>query len=189
VTGDGTGDGSYASNGTYGDVLPGTNIGAYARSVNASNINKYIENYNQNYAGQPTPAGQVLIQDGLFTLGQLVSLQGVQQQIQPAPANQANQRWMRDIDLSLNWVYKTERWGHSLEVSPGVSFFNLMNLANFDGSLTGLSGVLSAMGSSVPGTVNGTSGEQPNSNRLGLGSGVFALGSPRVIEFSMKFSF
>jgi len=189
VTGDGTGDGSYASNGGYGDVLPGTNIGAYARSVNASNINKYIQNYNQNYAGQPTPAGQVLIQDGLFTLGQLVSLQGVQQQIQPAPANQANQRWMRDLDLSLNWIYKTERWGHSLEVSPGVSFFNLMNLANFDGSLTGLSGVLSALGSSVPGTVNGTSGEQPNSNRLGLGSGVFALGSPRVIEFSMKFSF
>ena len=189
VTGDGTGDGSYASNGGYGDVLPGTNIGAYARSVNASNINKYIQNYNQNYAGQPTPAGQVLIQDGLFTLGQLVSLQAVQQQIQPAPANQANQRWMRDLDLSLNWIYKTERWGHSLEVSPGVSFFNLMNLANFDGSLTSLSGVLSALGGSVPGTVNGTSGEQPSSNRLGLGSGVFALGSPRVIEFSMKFSF
>jgi len=189
VTGDGTGDGSYASNGTYGDVLPGTNIGAYARSVNASNINKYIQNYNQNYAGQPTPAGQVLIQDGLFTLGQLQSLGGVQQQVQPAPANQANQRWMRDIDLSLNWIYKIERWGHALEISPGVSFYNLMNLANFDGSLTGLSGVLSAMGSSVPGTVNGTSGEQPNSNRLGLGSGVFALGSPRVIEFGMKFSF
>jgi len=189
VTGDGTGDGSYASNGGYGDVLPGTNIGAYGRSVNASNINKYIQNYNQNYAGQPTPAGQLLIQDGLFTLGQLQSLGGVQQQIQPAPANQANQRWMRDIDLSLNWIYKTERWGHSLEVSPGVSFFNLMNLANFDGSLTGLSGVLSALGTSVPGSVNGTSGQQPSSNRLGLGSGVFALGSPRVIEFSMKFSF
>jgi hypothetical protein len=189
VTGDGTGDGSYASNGGYGDVLPGTNVGAYARSVNASNINKYIQNYNQNYAGQPTPAGQVLIQDGLFTLGQLQSLGGVQQQIQPAPANQANQRWLRDIDLSLNWVYKTEHWGHTWEISPGVSFYNLMNLANFDGSLTGLSGVLSAMGSSVPGTVNGTSGEQPNSNRLGLGSGVFALGSPRVIEFGMKFSF
>jgi len=188
VTGDGTGDGSYPSNGSYGDVLPGTNIGAYGRSVNASNINKYIENYNQNFAGQPTPAGQLLIQDGLFTLGQLQSLGGVQQQIQPAPANQANQRWLRDLDLSLNWTYKTERWGHSLEVSPGVSFFNLLNLANFDGSLTGLSGVLSALGTSVPGSVNGTSGQQPSSNRLGLGSGVFALGSPRVIEFSMKFS-
>jgi hypothetical protein len=48
-----------------------------------------------------------------------------------------------------------------------------------------LSGVLNAS----PGSVNGTAGEQPNSNRLGLGSGVFALGSPRVIEFSLKASF
>jgi len=48
-----------------------------------------------------------------------------------------------------------------------------------------LSGVLNA----TSGTVNGTPGEQPNAYRLGLGSGVFALGSPRVIEFSLKVSF
>jgi hypothetical protein len=41
----------------------------------------------------------------------------------------------------------------------------------------------------TPGSVNGTAGEQPNGNRLGLGSGVFALGSPRVLEFSLKASF
>jgi hypothetical protein len=189
VTGDGTGDGSFASNGGFGDVLPGTNIGSYGRQVNAGNINKYIQAYNQNDGGQPTPAGQVLIQNGLFSLGQLQSLGGVQQLVQPAPANQADQRWLRDLDVSLNWIYKIEHGGHAMEVSPGVSFFNLMNLANFDGPLSSLSGVLSPLGTSVPGTVDGTSGQQPSSNRLGLGSGVFALGSPRVIEFSMKFSF
>jgi hypothetical protein len=189
VTGDGTGDGSFASNGGFGDVLPGTNIGSYGRGVNAGNINKYIQAYNQSDASQPTPAGQALITNGLFTLGQLQSLGAVQQLIQPAPANQANQRWMRDLDVSLRWIYKVERFSHPFEISPGVTFFNLLNLANFDGPLTSLSGVLSALGTSVPGSVNGTAGQQPSSNRYGLGSGVFALGSPRVIEFGLKASF
>jgi hypothetical protein len=60
-----------------------------------------------------------------------------------------------------------------------------MNFANFDGSANPLSGALSG----IPGSVNGTSGRQPNSNRLGLGSGVFALGAPRAMEFSLKVSF
>ena len=34
VTGDGTGDGSFASNGCLGDVLPGTNIGSFGHGVN-----------------------------------------------------------------------------------------------------------------------------------------------------------
>jgi len=41
----------------------------------------------------------------------------------------------------------------------------------------------------VAGTVNGTSGQQPNSLRVGLGSGVFGLGSPRVLEFALKLTF
>jgi hypothetical protein len=90
--------------------------------------------------------------------------------------------WLRVIDVSLNWVYK---YREHFQIQPGVSFFNVMNLANFDGPSNPLSGVLSG----APGSVNGTSGEQPSSNRLGLGSGVFALGSPRVMEFSVKFSF
>jgi hypothetical protein len=72
-----------------------------------------------------------------------------------------------------------------VDIQPGVSFFNVMNFANFDGPASPLSGVLSG----TVGSVNGTPGEQPNSNRLGLGSGVFALGSPRVMEFSMKVNF
>ncbi len=182
ITGDGTGDGSFADNGGLGDVLPGTNIGSFARGVNAGNINSVIQNYNQNFAGKPTPAGQVLIQNGLFTLGQLTALQGVQQLVPLAPADEANMGWLRALDVSLNWIYKVK---DKVEVQPGVSFYNLMNFANFDGPLTGLTGGLSG----TPGSVNGTQGEQPASNRLGLGSGVFALGSPRALEFSLKLSF
>ncbi len=182
ITGDGTGDGSFADNGGLGDVLPGTNIGSFARNINAGNINNVIQNYNQNFAGKPTPAGQVLIQNGLFTQGQLFSLQGVQQPMSVAPAGEANMGWLRALDLSLNWIYKVK---DKVEVQPGVSFYNVLNFANFDGPVNPLSGVLSGQS----GAVNGTPGEQPASNRLGLGSGVFALGSPRALEFSLKVSF
>ena len=182
VTGDGTGDGSFASNGGNGDVLPGTNIGSFEHGVGRYNINNVINNYNHNFAGQATPAGQTLINSGLFSLGQLTSLGGVQQVVPAAPHDQVGMGWLRAFDASLNWVYKFKE---SFEVQPGVSFFNVFNLSNFDGPGNPLNGTLSG----ELGTLNGTSGGQPSSNRLGLGSGVFALGSPRVIEFSLKLSF
>jgi len=182
ITGDGTGDGSFASNGSSGDVLPGTNVGSFGHSVTQNNINSVINNYNHNFAGQPTPAGQTLLTSGLFNLPQLSALGAVQQTVPAAPYDEAGMGWLRVIDVSLNWVYK---YREHFQIQPGVSFFNVMNLANFDGPSNPLSGVLSG----APGSVNGTSGEQPSSNRLGLGSGVFALGSPRVMEFSVKFSF
>ena len=186
VTGDGTGDGSFASNGSIGDVLPGTNIGSFGHGVNASNINTFINKYNHNFADQPTPAGQVLINRGVFDFQELASLGGVQQPIQQAPFDEAGMGWLRAFDVSLNWVYKIRE---KVEVQPGVSFFNVMNFSNFDGPGNPLSGALGTLGNTVPGSLNGTSGEQPSSNRLGLGSGVFALGSPRVIEFSFKLNF
>jgi hypothetical protein len=182
ITGDGTGDGSFASNGSLGDVLPGTNIGSFGHGVSAKNINNVINAYNQKYVGQPTPAGETLINSGLMTLAQLQGLGGVQQAVPTAPTNEAGMGWLRACDMSLNWIYKVRE---RVSIEPGVSFFNVMNFSNFDGPANPLSGVLNAS----PGSVNGTAGEQPNSNRLGLGSGVFALGSPRVIEFSLKASF
>jgi hypothetical protein len=191
VTGDGTGDGSFASNGSFGDVLPGTNVGSFGHGVNTSNINNVISTYNHTGASQPTPAGQALITNGLFTLSQLQSLGGVQQLIQPAPFDEAGMSWLRAFDVSLNWVYKFKE---RFQIQPGVSFFNVMNFSNFDGPGNPLSGALlplpvGGVPSNVPGALNSTSGEQPSSNRLGLGSGVFALGSPRALEFSLKLSF
>jgi hypothetical protein len=193
--GDGTGDG-YApngSNGTLGSILPGTNLGSYGRGVNGGNINNTISRYNQNFAGKPTPAGHALINAGLFSSSQLSQLGAVMPTVNLAPAGQVNNTWLRDFDFSLKWVYKLKE---RVEIQPGVSFFNLMNFSNFDPPKNTLSGVLSLAGqpglpaqTPVLGTANGTPGQQPNNLRVGLGSGVFGLGSPRVLEFGLKFSF
>jgi hypothetical protein len=171
-------------------------VGSFGHGTNQNNINKAISRYNLVDAFQPTPAGQVLVNSGLFgaspqqSLANLQALGAVQQPVQPAPADEAGMGWLRAFDVSVNWIYK---YKERFTVQPGVSFFNVMNFANFDGPGNPLSGALSAVvpggPNYVPGTLNGTSGQQPSSNRLGLGSGVFALGSPRVMEFSLKFSF
>jgi hypothetical protein len=189
VNGDGTGDGYAANgaNGTLGGILPGTNLGSFGRSINAGNINSVISNYNQKFANNPTPAGQVLVSNNLFTVAQLQALGGVMPTVNQAPSDEANDAWLRDLDFSLNWTYKVKE---RVELQPGFSFFNVMNFANFDAPKNTLSGVLSTAGQTlVPGTVNGTAGQQPNSLRVGLGSGVFGLGSPRVLEFSLKITF
>jgi len=195
VNGDGTGDGygPNGSNGTLGGILPGTNLGSFGRNINGANINQAISNYNGSFAGKPTPAGEALINAGLFTQAELTQLGAVMPVVNSAPPNEAQNSWLRDLDLSLNWTYKVKE---RLELQPQVSFFNVPNFSNFDAPKNTLSGVLSLAGqpglpaqTPAVGTVNGTSGAQPNSLRVGLGSGVFGLGSPRVLELSLKINF
>jgi Carboxypeptidase regulatory-like domain len=189
VNGDGTADGSApnGSNGTLGGILPGTNLGSFGRHVKPDNFSNFISYYNNNFAGKPTPAGKVLVNQGLFTLTQLDELGAVMPMVNPPPANEAFNGWLRDLDLNLNWTYTVKE---RVRLQPGFSFFNVLNFANFDPPKNTISGVLSTAGTSpVVGTANGTPGQQPNSLRIGLGSGVFALGSPRVAEFSLKLIF
>ena len=63
--------------GTTGDLLPGTLPGYYMHQVKGNSLNQTIKTYNDQMAGQPTPAGQSLIAAGLFTAQQLQQLGGV----------------------------------------------------------------------------------------------------------------
>jgi hypothetical protein len=192
VTGDGTGDGSFGSNGGYGDILPGANIGSFGRGLNVSGLNKLITNYNNSLTsnggqGALTPAGLAVCTcngnaNGVISLADMQGLGAVQQPIALAPANEANMGWLHVMDLNLGWTYK---FREHVELEPGVAFYNVANFSNFDGPSSPLSGVLSG----TSGSINGTPGAQPVSNRLGLGTGVFALGAPRAIEFTLKLSF
>jgi hypothetical protein len=182
----------FTGDGTVQDPMPGTTVGNFDRGINASNINTYIGHYNSTYGGEPTPAGEVLIQNGLFTLQQLQTIgastlgqatgDGVAPTVPLAPPGQANLAWLRAFDLKLTWSHTfVER----LTVQPSVGFYNLMNFANFDLPSATLDGLLTG---SV-GNINGTDANGHNITRVGVGTGVFALGSPRQIEFGLQFSF
>ena len=166
--------------GTVGDVLTGTNIGSFGRSVKLDDLNQVIGNFNNNVAQSLTPAGQALVDAGLFTTAQLLALGATVQPIAPAPAGQVGLDPFKTVDLRLSYVYRRER----LEIEPSISVYNLFNFANFDGPSQPLSGVLTGQALSLNGTTS-----QTRTNRIGLGSGVFALGAPRIFEWGVRFSF
>jgi Carboxypeptidase regulatory-like domain len=204
ITGDGTGDGSQVNNRGLGDPLPGTNIGSFGRDFGPNGLNKLISSFNTNLVGQPTPAGQVLISNGLFTLAQLQALGGViggstpsaslpYGPLQLAPPGAIGQAWLRTFDMNLSWGYKIKE---RVEIRPGVAFFNLFNFSNFDGPAVPFINTLSGTFNTPPtvGTPNGTTSALEHSGagnflRLGLGSGVNALGAPRAIEWQLKLTF
>ncbi|HET9281932.1 MAG TPA: carboxypeptidase regulatory-like domain-containing protein [Candidatus Angelobacter sp.] len=179
VTGDGSGDGS----GIYplGDLVPGTKLGAYGRSIKPSDLASFISRFNATQAGNATPAGQVLINNGLMTLAQLQALGGVIPTLDAPPSVQGLD-WLKTVDLKLSYPRRI-REGMTLE--PSVSFYNAFNQSNLDGPGNTLNGILN----SGAGSVNGSTSTDHLTTRILPGSGVFDLGSPRVMEFGLKFTF
>jgi hypothetical protein len=182
VTGDGSGDGSVIY--PNGDLLPGTNVGAFDRNVTAGNINTFIRNYNSHLG--LTPAGVALINAGILTASQLAELGGIEQPVQLAPPGQQGLGWLRALDLKLAWDYKIKE---RLTIEPNAAFYNVANFANFDPPNSPLSPTLNALGDPTPGSINNTIRSQRTSDRIGVGTGVFSLGSPRVLEFGLRFVF
>jgi hypothetical protein len=173
----------FTGDGTIGDPVPGTHFGQFDRGINASNINQVINNYNSKVAGQATPAGQVLISNGLMTLSQLQALGGVPPTVPTAPANQVDFSWLRALDMKVAWRHT---FRERLTIEPSVGFYNLLNFANFNLPPVTMSGFLSGS----PGALNGTTPADNNAGfRVGNGTGVYAVGAPRQIEWGMRFTF
>jgi hypothetical protein len=172
--------------GTDGDVMPGTNLGSFGRSVNAGNINKYIDAYNSKYAGQLTPAGQALVSAGLFSATQLQQLGGVTPTLANAPPGEVGMGGLFSADLGLTYIAKIRE---SITIQPSITFYNVTNSQNFDQGNNLLSGILQPVGPSVStGYANSTTYGQ-RSAHVTLGSGVYGQGGPRVLEFGLKLTF
>ena len=183
VTGDGSfGGQSQTGASSYGDIIPGTNIGAFGRAVKADGLNTIIQNYNANFGNQLTPAGQALVNAGVVSRSQLLQLGADSPPIPTAPAGNASLAWLRTFDITLSRPLKL---GDRFVLEPSVSAFNVLNFANFDGPANRLSGVLSG----TPGSLNGTTMTERAANRIGPGSGVFSLAAPRQIQFGLKLTF
>ncbi len=171
--------------------MPGTHLGQFDRGTNASSLNALIGHYNTTTAGQPTPAGNVLIQNGLMTASQLALLgnaglgiaPGVAPTIDLAPAGQVNFTWLRALDLKLAWRHTFKE---RFTIEPSVGFYNLPNFGNFNLPPNTMNGILFGAGN---GSINGTTKSDNESFRVGNGTGVYGLGAQRQIEFGLRFVF
>ena len=176
LTGDGQPIGDFLNTNSKGIGRPGT----FMRSITPKNLAAYIQNFNNTVAGTLTPAGQALVNAGLFTQQQLVTLGAVVPTLQPPVTNNMGNGYYKDVDTVLSWPFKIRE---SVTILPSISFFNVFNFVNY-GVLNGLTG--------GPGSINGTvAGVNDDSNtvRIGRGSGVFAVGAPREAEFGLRIDF
>jgi hypothetical protein len=191
----------FTGDGTVGDPIPGTKQGSFMRGVSLSDLPGVVNNYNNTVADNLTPAGQLLVSQGLFTAAQL----GVGNQLcvnnpnsvsagaacavapllSPVVPGEVGLTWLKTFDMSLTWVGKVNIKERELTIQPSVSAYNLFNFANFNIPGNVLSGILTG----GAGSLNGTTYAGANSVRIGVGTGVFALGAPRTVEFGLKLVF
>jgi len=126
----------------------------------------------------------------LMTPADLIALGGVINggaPLQSVPADAIGQGWLKTFDLGINWGYKVKE---RVELRPGVTIFNVFNFSNFTGPAIPFSPILDGSVGSPNGTTSALMhGGDGNFLRLGLGSGVNALGAPRAIEFALKLIF
>lgn len=110
---------------------------------------------------------------------------GVAPALSPVVPGEVGLTWLKTFDMSLTWVGKVNIRERELSIQPSVGFYNLFNFANFNIPGNVLSGILTG----GAGSLNGTTYAGADSVRVGVGTGVFALGAPRTIEFGLKLAF
>ncbi|HXM66072.1 MAG TPA: carboxypeptidase regulatory-like domain-containing protein [Candidatus Acidoferrum sp.] len=182
----------FTGSGVPSDPIPGTTNGSLNRQFGLNGLNNAIDNYNLTVAGHPTPAGQLLVSNGLFTASQLAAIGATPPIISQAPSDQLAIPWVRAMDFKLSWSH---RFAERVTVEPSLGIYNLFNFTNYNIPPSAMNAWVDAggAGSSVnsvhttpqPGEI----GPESLVYRTGLGTGVFGLGSPRVMEFGMRLTF
>lgn len=183
--------------GTVGDLAPGTVPGAYMHSVKPGDLGGFIKNFNGTYAGKLTPAGQVLVSNGILTTAQITALGGVVQTLPAltqttALANPA----FRQVDLNFSYPVRIGHYAHmfgeAATLEPGIAFYNVGNFSNFGGGggNPAVAPYAGNLGTSTAGNVNGPNTfATQNTSRVVRQTGTYDQGAPRTTEFQLKFTF
>ena len=174
----------FTGGGLENQPMPGTTNGSFMRQFDVAGMNKAINGYNATYGNEPTPAGQKLVTAGLFTVAQLQQIGAVAPILAQAPPNQLTYPWTRALDFKASWVH---RFDERFTIEPSIGFFNVANFSNFNQPPGVMTGWLTQGSGSINSIAAGSTSAQ--SYRVGNGTGVFGLGSPRVLEFGMHLSF
>lgn len=174
--------------------VPGSNIGSFGRDVKAGDLNSFLQKLSSQFGNKLTPAGQALVSAGLFTQDQLVALCAVTPSLSTAPGcgpkfvlappSEVGNDAFFTFDLRLGWAIRPVRHSDRFVVEPQVAFYNLFNRQNHNGPDSLLAGTLDGATNSVNGTT-----KDNRTSLIGLGSGVFAIGAPRSLEFGIKATF
>ena len=190
-----------SGDGTVGDLIAGTFIGSTGK-YSSTDVNKAIRYYNQNVAGHLTPAGGALANAALFSSQQLLALGAYSPIISSCtppnpscgvPGRWAGSTWFKTVDLRLSWPFSM---GERAKIEPNVGIFNVFNLSNYGGAGNQLSGVLdgapgtSLNNSTSPGTCGTTTSFCTSRlDRVLPGSGTYANGAPRQLQFGVRITF
>jgi hypothetical protein len=175
---------NFDGSGSYSEPMPGTTNGSYERTFGLSGLNAAINNYNATQGNEPTPAGQVLVQHGLFSVAQLQTIGAVAPVVSNTPSNQLTMPWVKATDFRVSWKHTFyERY----TIEPNVGIYNIFNFANYNLPPGTMSGWLNEGAGSINSIQKGTGEELPY--RTGAGTGVFGLGAPRAMEWGLKLSF
>lgn len=167
------------------DLLPGTNIGAFGRSIgNVADLNRVIADYNINYAGKLTPHGQRLVAAGLFTEAQLRTLGAITPTLDPVPAGNPD-----PFENQFTADYRLTRpiriWKEGWILEPSLSVFNVFNNSP-RGVYAGLDRTCGSLNFDYSATdqTDATKCNLPNLDRSrGL------LFNRRQLQFGLRFSF
>ena len=181
--------------GTTGDLFPYGNPGDYMHRITSKNLQGYIDRFNAGFAGAITPAGQALINNGLFTAAQL---RAIQADIRPianlASSTALNNPAFRSMDVNVSYPIRLARFREGLSLEPAVAFYNVGNFSNFGSP----GGILNNVDEPTTiGGINAADGTRTgpnnypnqNANRTLRQSGTFSQGAPRTAEFQLKLNF
>ncbi len=177
--------------GQTGDLVPGTGPGFYMHEVKGAGLAKLINYYNATQVGTLTPAGQALVDAGLVSSSDLVTMHAAKQALLPAQSNTPLQgAATREFDASIKYPFSFSHFGFPLTITPGIVMYNVTNTSNF-GGFSGLGDLASGAGAAI-GELNGPSDpgthETARVNR-GSGNGTYDAGGPRTTEFQLTIKF